>query len=133
MSTVWRSSPLSEEELSGQPEFVLYECPVRRRRSACGVRCGARARPFPYACRGSRSAAEIVSLYLIKLRFYLKLSSGSSKIVASSRSRFFLSNTHVSRRTLAPPTATRRPYRQHRSSCDGQREGSSDGGIQIVV
>ena len=22
---------------------------------------------------------------------------------------------------------------QHRSSCDGQREGSSDGGIQIVV
>ena len=92
-----------------------------------------RARPFPYACRGSRSAAEIVSLYLIKLRFYLKLSSGSSKIVASSRSRFFLSNTHVSRRTLAPPTATRRPYRQHRSSCDGQREGSSDGGIQIVV
>ena len=37
------------------------------------------------------------------------------------------------RRTLAPPTATRRPYRQHRSSCDGQREGSSDGGIQIVV
>ena len=95
VSTVWRSSPLSEEELSGQPEFVLYECPVRRRRSACGVRCGARARPFPYACRGSRSAAEIVSLYLIKLRFYLKLSSGSSKIVASSRSRFFLSNTHV--------------------------------------
>ena len=68
-------------------------CCMSARYGVRRVRRG-RARPFP-SCRGSRSAAETVSLYLIKLRFYLKLSSGSSKIVASSRNRFFLSNKHV--------------------------------------
>ena len=40
MSTVWRSSPLSEEELSELPECVLCERLVRR--AERGVRSGAR-------------------------------------------------------------------------------------------
>ena len=38
VSTVWRSSPLSEEELSELPECVLRECPVRRAESGVTFR-----------------------------------------------------------------------------------------------
>lgn len=49
MSTVWRSSPLSEEELSELPECVLCERLVRR--AERGVRSGARV-PFPSRVAG---------------------------------------------------------------------------------